>query len=398
MVVAPLSFLAALAVQWFTARRLRPSRSVGDEAEYLSGCAQGLWVRVPLQSWLVRAAEAAWPGTGPRLYTGAAAVAALTLAVAAAEHRAGPAAAIAALLLLLCLERAVLALHLWPDTALGLAYAVAGLCLGQPGDAAVVAAALAGTFAMAVRIEGAAVAAAAAVVPWLTAGTTVATSAAASALATAAALGLCVHARLRHGHWWPDTTLVFNLWVADTETRIGHSDTHRLMMAALDSFAGRGAASRRAWRTCLRAAAKSLPGRLRRLLGPESFVTEALLVTNRPGYRDIGWIGPGRPGGWLLRNGFTVFAAVFLATAPWADPRLLALWLVLAAIYAGLQTRSRYRAALMPLMAAAAGPAAMAAVSAPAPGRLLLSAALMVLFAWLMARAPRLLEDAPLPG
>jgi len=373
------------ALQLALLRRLAPSALVGDENEYALPADRlplAAWVRVPLHRGLMQAAIRLWPSApavhGARLFVGVQALAALGLVTGYAEVRWGALpAALAGALLLLSLERAILALHLWPDTAIGLCWLAAALLVGRDDSAAALALAAVGGVALGLRIEGAALCAVAVAQP-LAQGEPSDAALAAALCSGVAALYMAWNRHLS-GRWQLDSTIGFNLRVARIDAATPTSPVAETMRRAL---AQTGAAPRSPARRHL----TRLAARLRALLGPETFVTQALLQTGAARYGG-GW-RPDRPLVALaLRHWFSLSMGLTLLLLPFAAPGRAALLGLAALVYALLVVRSRYRMALMPLMALICAEGLHAAQ--PDPQGWLAGLTGVLLLALVLWRAPR---------
>ncbi|MEQ9259946.1 MAG: hypothetical protein RIG84_12710 [Roseovarius sp.] len=348
---------AALVLQHWLSRRLNPQTPVGDEKEYL-GARQTLWVRVPLQGWLMRAAARLTPqrrDLGGRWLTGllsALSVAGATLWVAS-EAGPGP-ALVTALTLLLSVERAVLALHLWPDIAMGALLLAFTWCVQLPSP---VAAAVVAALAFGLRIEGLALCVWAAAMPFFGTGmltpAILSPAAFAPAMIGLGALAVCtVSGGLRTGIWRPDTTFAFNLRAASSSARNPDAPVGQVMLETMRET--RQGAARPGLKT-VPAILRDIPRRMRNVLGAESFLRHNVLGRNLATY------GPAHarlfsgPVGAGLHWGFTATAFATAVVLPLQSAPVIAALLGGCLIYGGLFTRSRYRMALLPLMAVALG-------------------------------------------
>ncbi|WP_127107014.1 hypothetical protein [Pararhodobacter zhoushanensis] len=373
-------FLLAFMVQRAVLARLDPRTLIGDERDYLAmatGAPVGsVWVRVPLGAlpvWIARQTNAADVVRRARLIVSLIASATVGIGGWFACEQAGFAAGLAAgLILLVSAERAVLAIHLWPDTLMGLCLLAFAVAIGAPDSmlwigalAAVgflirvdftVLAVFAGIHAL-VAFPGAPGALAAAILP---------------TMLVAAAMAL--HNKRKHGIWSPDTTFQFNLAVASTEAAFPRAPTQELMLRTTRRVSS-GEEGHRDVATTPSPLATALLGfrRLVTLVGKETFVLQKLLVAPSPVY--AGHFSP-----WMamlvLASTRLWFSVVFIAFVLFSQgiPReILALVACVVFVQSAVQTRSRYRMAVLPVMAV------YVAIAAFTPGALPITAGSVVL-------------------
>ena len=395
-VTIPLAMtLAAFAVQTGLLWRLKPGRLAGDEAEYVGAplpwAGEGMWVRVPLFGALVRLALILSGGRvgGARLVLSA--LAALTVGAVTWElqRRAGPVAALAGgFVLLASLERAMLSIHLWPDTAMGLSWLVAATVLISPGPQAPIWLALIGTVALGLRIEGAALWAIGLAGVALLPGPWTGARAASAGLALLAPALFTLWNGLGKGVWRLDTTIRFNAVVAvqDAATGAGRV-TDAIRLAVAQHTATAPPVRFPPHRILVRGLA-----RLRLLLGPEAFVTQILIADGRAGYRDGASVLHKPVRRFLLRWGFTLLVAAALPVLPFAPAPCVLSLAAATAIYAALVTRSRYRMALLPLTTLCMVLGWDRFLSRPELAELVPGLALLGVFIVLLVLAPRLNE------
>lgn len=382
--VLPLLLVAllALAAHLTVLVALGPRRAIGDEGEYLE---RGRWpdphrpvlyLRVPLVPALFRFASlcSAQPENGLRFAGALLGALAVTL-VALAGFLGGSLVAglLGAGLMLLWVERLLLAAHLWPDTLLCVLHAAA-LCLLQLEPTPLVAGALGLVLALAclTRIEQLALG------PGLLAVLVLAEPdrTGLSTLLLLAPTGLALTAWSavawrRYRIPLPDTTWLFNLRILDRqldEDRRGAVAVERSIKALLREEGTRDAGGSLV-RRLLRRPLGLLTSLLRRLaasFGPDTFVDARLLPPHGVAYPVLSVRSAGT---WrlALRGSFPLLALPGLwaigvsGTAPlWllaAAPVLLALVVV--------HFRSRYRLVLMPWLALAAAQGALALPARP---------------------------------
>ncbi len=402
-------FAFAIIVQAVLLIRLRPRRLVGDEGEYVNTANRTLknrvWLRVPLFAgipWLAGQLSADHQVTGARIIVSLISATAVGLASWYACREAGPFAGLfAGLALVFSIERAVLSIHLWPDTALGLCLLLFSIFLGAGSGlyfgivlGAVAAAGFLTRFDFFILTPFAAIATIVDGPPsvWSLAAITGPTLLAASLLTLR-------NGRV-HGIWAPDTTWAFNLRVAVLEANQPGGTIDVLMAAAARQVEDPGVRDDHraplrhfASITCGRplAVLAQVLQRLHTLMGPETFVSETLIDQSRAGYRPLPNGGATRFALINLKAWVPVVFLLFIAVSPMLEPALLALVALVVATQVVAQTRSRYRMALLPLLAAqsAVGLAARADPDRPTAGLIASVALALVMAVWFVVRAPR---------
>ncbi|WP_299304214.1 hypothetical protein [uncultured Litoreibacter sp.] len=358
-------FVIAFTLQLFALRRLAPQRLVGDEAEYLrianGGPRSTVWVRVPLGAALLRPFRhwaAADQIGAARLANSAVSSLSVGLAAWCAFQAGGLAAGVlAGALLLISVERCILAIHLWPDILLGLWLLLFSQAMRDPGslpDMAVLGVIAALGFLT--RVDFLALAVVAVLLAalqdtafWpslcLVAGPT-----------AAAVVGLSLWNGKRHGIWAPDTTARFNLAVAATEATHPQLTTAALMqktLAAARGGTGGGTPPDQPVEGLLRVAVGSLGlarRRLATLTGPETFVRQSLMSGNRAGYGPSHRVHIGGVIGLNLTGWSSCLLLAYLLTFHQHPPMLNLLIIVVVAVQSAVQTRSRYRMSLLPVL------------------------------------------------
>jgi hypothetical protein len=342
-------------------RRLAPGRLVGDEAEYTGVWHDPLWVRVPAYGLLIRTLMRLARILGLRARRGplrvarmgniALAGAGVGVAVLVAGQAGGPlGGALAALFLLTSVERALLAIHFWPEPLLGLLLLAYVLLAGDTGAPAAGLAAVSG-LAVLVRLDALALSAAAVGLALLGVGQTLAPT----LLGQGAGLALATLWNWRrHGVAAPDTTLIYNLAVWRRDRAQPGLATEMLQRDAGLTLRQRGpvppalAAPRRGWPVAAAIA------RYATLLGRETFLSQRMLDPARdlgryrPGQRDRLRARLGMVLGWGTTAQF-VLAALLLPILPVTLVVPVAATLVVAGLVA---TRSRYRVTVLPTLAA----------------------------------------------
>ena len=355
--------LIALMLQRMLLNGLKPQKLVGDESEYLR-LANGkrdntLWVRVPLGAaplWFFRRWPIARQTTAGRAVISFVSSVTVGLTTWFAFRAGGPAAALTAgTLALLCVERGVLAIHLWSDIGLGLWLLLLSEVMRNASSLPDMAM-IGGIVAVGVltRIDFLAawgVAILFAVFQDTALWPTICFVAGPTVIAVA---GLTLLHGMRHGVWAPDTSLLFNISVAVTEARHPEMTTQDLMHTTVarrrqgQSVFVPSDSKSEVW---LGPALYLLLRRLVVLLGPETFVRHNLLNKRLAGYR---------PFHLSLKHGGTGanlsfwFSAVFLAFLLLSSQITLEISLLVMAVVmtqAAVQTRSRYRMSLLPVLA-----------------------------------------------
>lgn len=350
--------LLAWTVQGYLLRDLAPARLVGDESEYLAVSlgqrADGLWIRVPLFRailWPVRVSP-----LSPRLFMSGLNALVCGAAVTYSGHLAGPlAAAVTAVLLCSSLERALLSCHVWPDTLMGGVLLLLAAILGQaetPVDWALAGSVIA--LAVLIRIDFTALV--------LTGTGLILTSPSLEMASLAGLLGppvtvllaTTLHNGLRWSVWAPDTTLAFNLRVARIELGAPPGTPIATLMRA--AAAGRNSLSDTAHHRIgshrlLPRIGLRLIRRVQTLIGAETFCSQALLTANAPGYRTDSRIRSSRLARLIIRYHFLAVGLALIVSWPILDPTAGLVIVTMAAVFSLVQTRSRYRMALLPVMA-----------------------------------------------
>lgn len=381
--IASIALLFATLLQVMVARRLRPSRYVGDEAEYCLKAAElrkkRPWIRVPLYRGVVQA----WVRLGnARVGTSVMSLGTVVLAVWFVQAQAGALAAVlTAIMLVLNIERMVLALHLWPDTVLGLLVLAMGILLHGYSATTAVPLAIIAAIAQGIRIEAAAYCVFAALCPVVLSGVPVGMQGMPALVCLTAAAGYTAYNGFIHNKWRLDTTVGFNIAVAKTELSTPDASVSALMKQTVATQNGVKAAPGAAGSLWVMLA--QAVGRAKSLLGPETFVSQRLMQTNGPGYADPDWLmQPGIMRGWL-RYGTTAgfLATLFvLPSALEAMGAMAAMFGFATLLYCGLQTRSRYRMVLLPLQAVLFGFGAAETWANPALPHILAGFGLIAVF------------------
>jgi hypothetical protein len=379
--------------------RLRPSKSIGDEVEYLrpntNSPHRALWVRVPLHLCFVRLSNRF---VGAQVAVPLVSLASIGVATEVVAHAAGPAAAIAtAIMLLLSVERLVLSMHLWPDISMGLVVLLAGLLLCDYSSDNMALLALVAAVGLGLRIEGAVLCLVAALLPLTLENLTALQLLTPMLIIGSAASLYCLLNRLIHGRWALDTTLGFNLRIARLELNDPTAPVTTLMNTALHSYSTTPPTPEPMPPHVAPALARATIqffSRMKSILGPETFVSQNLVQNNRPEYANPDFLYPPAFCSLMLRYGFTLSFLGTLLVVPFAPPPLAALLLGATFVYSGIQTRSRYRMALLPLMAVVFGLGAVELVQNPT-GRDLLAGLILVSALLALLIFARLRQERP---
>ncbi|AXS42017.1 hypothetical protein [Breoghania sp. L-A4] len=253
-------------------------------------------------------------------------------------------------------------MHLWPDILLGfwlLLFSVILQRTGTPAD--IVCLGTIAALGFATRVDFAALPLFGAVY-WIAQGAdpvTVSAGVIGPTVAVAALLSV-VNGR-RHGIWAPDTTVLFNLRVAATELRHPQASTGALMRMTVKSHADRlgsrgpdTAAGAPLAPPCRRA--RLVPGlwfrRLITLTGQETFVRHTLIQMSAAGYAPIASRLVAQLIDTNLRLWFPVLCGAFVLYGRQMPAATVALVAVMIALQSLVQTRSRYRMAVLPVIAA----------------------------------------------
>lgn len=353
-----LAMLATAAIGLSLLASLKPQRLVGDEHEYLSPernrPTAGHWVRVPLFRWILSPARGN-AGTARRLLVWLNALFA-GFAAAIAASLAGPVAGIlSGLLLALCLERGLLSIHAWPDVVLGGLLVILAVLLIEPSiPHRWLLAGCAASLSLSIRIDsGILVPVAAGIAIWRE------PDWGAPLLAfllpvVLTLLALSIFNGMRHGVWLPDTTLAFNLRVARNELAAPSDATVQDLMSATvrETRSGnrRQALPIASWRLAGRSM-RAYVRRLQTFLGSETFCTQRLIENNPAQYRGGHVLAHAGLLRLNLRYGFSLLAAGFLALSGYLDPVLIVITGAVMLSSTLIQTRSRYRASLIPTLA-----------------------------------------------
>lgn len=395
MIVTTGAMALCLVLQSWALHRLRPARLIGDEQEYAQAVPPPMpWVRVPLNRFVMRGAVRVTGGSDPlgaRVASSVIATLVLGLAVGWVELRAGPfAALIVALVLLTSIERALLALHLWPDTALGGLWLAAALLMAPGGAQAAPHVALIGGIAMGLRIDGLAICVLAVGVGLIFEGGGLEPALLAGLIAAGFGIAYLVWNRIMTGRWVLDSTIGFNLSVFHADAAGRFDSINQVMRhVATGRRDGRGTGAARHSPVVI---LRRLAARLRLLFGSETFLSQTVVAQDGAGYRDSGG---------ALRHPFAVallrwhFPILGLVTLP-VLPSLPGPWLFVAALISVilclLVTRSRYRMALLPLLAVSAVEGWRSVLEAGSISGLWSGGLLLALFGVILTTAPRLRE------
>lgn len=352
-----LATVSCLMVQTFFLMALAPQRYIGDEKEYYSGPfarrGDGIWVRVPLFQILLWPSR--WGWINPRFLVSVFCSLICGLATWYASFLAGPMIA-AATLAILCLsmEGRLLSVHLWPDSLLGgmllafvavTAHANTAVDWGLAGTVAAIALLVRIDFTVLVLVGLGLI-----IGEWALDWAHVAAFLAAPLFAIAL---WTLHNGLKWGIWLPDTTVLFNLRVAKVELQADAGTRTADLMAKTEQQTRLPPSQRSKVRFSLILVKGpfTLIRRLQCLLGAETFCSQKLIWKNQAQYKG---------GSGLLRNWFFLqtlkwhFTVVILTTLMFLttiESRILVILGSMILTFVLIQTRSRYRAALLPTLA-----------------------------------------------
>lgn len=339
---------------------LRPSRLIGDEVEYAPTKEdtrhRPVWARVPLHVCFVRISERL---IGARNAMSLISLVSVGLATAFVNEVAGSlAAASTAIMLLFSIERLILSMHLWPDISMGLVLLCAGVLLHDYSADNMNQLAIVAAVGLGIRIEGAILCLVAAALPAVLADATLTEKLIPTLILLGFAGLYCAINRLLLGHWALDTTFGFNLRVARMDLLDPSTPLSTLMQNAVHSYKreeGKKDPSSKASKKQNARAVIQLFSRMKSLLGPETFVTQNLIENNLAGYANPQFLRHTTWGNIALRYGFTICYFATLLVLPFAPMELVLLLMGATIVYCGIQTRSRYRMSLIPLMSVVFG-------------------------------------------
>lgn len=359
-------FLLAMLIQLIVLKWLKPQKTTGDETEYINKAkhidAECLWLRVPLFvliPWLALRWDERHQTRNARFLVSV--ISASTTGVAGwwVHQQAGLCAGlIAGLLILLSLERAILAIHLWPDIMLGLWFLLFTIAMTQAdgqygwGLLGIIAA-----LGFLTRLDFAVLG----VFGWVLALVRDADPLISFVLVIGptlfAALLLAVRNGLVHGLWLPDTTFLFNFNVAATETKHPGATTGELMLRTAEKLRMGRANADSPW-TGIRQVFFNQPvlclvqmfRRIVILLGRETFVRQNLVQHNRAAY--VPALHLGTIAGLNLLHWFSIVFVGFLFFIPDIRSDVVSLVLVMVFVQSSVQTRSRYRMSIYPALSA----------------------------------------------
>ena len=360
-------FFIGLLVQGFALRRLNPQQTLGDEVEYLTTSRKfptaQLWVRVPLNfvlPWLAARLSNSHKTMIARSLVSVVSAATVGLAVGFSHSQAGVFAGLTAgLLMTLSLERIVLAIHIWPDTLLGFWSLIFMIAMSNTdAPPAWTTLGVIAALGFLTRVDFAALVCFGVVLAAFTAANPLIACISVAGPTLGAALILTLKNGLVHRVWSPDTTASFNFEVSVIETEKPSAATNELMTEAVSRTQSRPIASsprRDFLKSIVNAPYQSftaLSHRIVVLLGQETFVSQNLIKRNRASYATdstpiFGGILKTNVTYWVLIV-FVIFVA-FSARMPVAVVLLVA---TLVVVQCAVQTRSRYRMSVFPVLCA----------------------------------------------
>jgi len=337
---------------------LHPQSLTGDEFEYARARHGVQWVRVPLFRAFFAAVDLI-PGAknvaGFRRANILLSAVTTGIAVACAATLGGTGAGlITGVLLLLMLERSFFAIHLWPESLLGLLFLLCIMVMvhtPEP-DGWVVGAVI--SLAFLTRVEFAALI----VVPVIASlmGQAWGWADVWQVISVFAVVFAAVSVRngLKHGIWFPDTTALYNIRVFSLEIAMPAEPIGILMRTAAQGGAPAETQTAAQW--------FSIPmGILRRFntfFGRETFILQSLLQTNRTGYDLAARAVVRRRLHLPLKFGFALLFATALALAPVMPLLFWVSFCTVVAVSILVQTRSRYRISFIPALCFEVGLAA----------------------------------------
>tara|TARA_R110002049_G_scaffold304349_3_gene499476 strand:+ start:4125 stop:5318 length:1194 start_codon:yes stop_codon:yes gene_type:complete len=348
-------------------KTMRPRLPVGDEGDYIGGeerpLAGLLFIRVPGMAALAHLlGDPAQREARLRVFMASAGTLCAILVVTAALLIAGWGAAfIAAVLLLVLPERLVLNNHIWPDPLLAFSLAAINLLLVVRIDPTVTAAGLGVLVLLSTitRIDQLVLAIVVPVVFVMREAGTVMQLMLIVAPTIVALLACTCWNYYKRGVALPDNTWVFNLRIAEADTRTGQPGTrvqplihsvraHWQPDVPLRAQQVRGT-GRSIWRR-RKAYVNGVVNRMWSLLGPDSFISERLLLPQGSSYLGL----DGRElAFWrfILRYTFPALVAMFLfgiLAGAQGVPLLLLPTVALFLAIVSFHSRTRFRIVLIP--------------------------------------------------
>ena len=337
---------------------LKPLKLVGDESEYIghnNATGQGkLWVRVPFYGWLLALTpkfNGQYHNAPYRLFNGL--IAALVVALSVwyvTDTLNWYWGVLSGLISLLIIERAILAIHLWPETLLS--FLLLSFCISVeswPSQTALIFTGLIIAFAFATRIDYISLLPVAyfLVLIYGDVSTFTFMSVLVPFLVTFVVLSL--YNGVKFGIWLPDTTLIFNIKVFNNELKGSNKPVETLMQETVKELKTLNEPKVKAnwslWNIIYQ-----FFRRLNNIIGKEVFITENLLKKNKGGYSDAGLNLFSKMVRFNLSYMFTLMVLIYLALIAFIP---LVFTVALGAILfaaSAIQTRGRYRVATIPTM------------------------------------------------
>ncbi len=346
---------------------LSPQKVIGDEGGYIALAnntpKNHLWLRVPLfiiVPWLARLIGKKQQVRNARVLMSLISAATIGIAGFYTHQQAGIYAGFTTgLLLIFCFERAVLVLHLWPDALLGLWLLLFSIVMTQiEGPFGWSCLGILAALGFLTRVDftilaifGGAFAAFQNEAPLLPLTLTIAPTLLAAAL-------LAVRNGRKHGIWWPDTTVFFNLSVSVIEAENPSSTTNQLMRMTSQKVKDSGNSYDSATRDLIQGYTDKpllflyqFARRIITLLGRDTFVSQVLIDQNKAAYLPQAQIFKRKIGRLIMVFGFPLLFGAFLIQIPALRGDVVMLILAVIAVQSAVQTRSRYRMALLPVLA-----------------------------------------------
>lgn len=338
--------------------RLKPLKLVGDENEYVghnNATGKGkLWVRVPFYGWLLALTpkfNEEYHFNSYRVFNGLIAALVVGLSVwyitDALNWYWGLFSGVVSLLVI---ERSILAIHLWPETLLGLL--LLSFCISVESWSSQTAFMFTGliiAFAFATRIDYLGLLPVSCLLLFIYGEVSTFTLMNLLVPFLVTFVFLSIYNGVKFGIWLPDTTLLFNIKVFNNELKGSDKPVQTLMQETVKEFKSHnGPAVEANW--SLWKIAYHFFRRLKNIIGKEVFITENLLQKNQGNYSGVGFNRFSKIIKFNLSYMFTLVFFTYLALIAFIP---LVFTISLGAIIfaaSAIQTRGRYRVATIPTM------------------------------------------------
>lgn len=335
---------------------LRPVKLVGDENEYVSRqAATGagkLWVRVPLFRWLLSINHpfAKKDNDTPyRIFNGLIGSIAIGISTWYVTEMAGIFWGIfSGITLIILIERAILAIHLWPETLLGLLLIC--FCIFAEtisSETSLLCMGIITALAFATRVDYISLLPVGFVLLLFSGDITAFKLLMLTGPFAITALALSIFNGLNYRIWLPDTTLLFNIRVFKNEMNGPNKTVETLMRETSKEFSsGKTDKAKPNWSPIN--IFYHYARRLKNIIGEEVFISENLLQANKGKYSEISIQGYSKIIKLNLSYFFTFLLFVYLAIIAFIP---LSFTLAIGAMIfaaSAIQTRGRYRVALIP--------------------------------------------------